>query len=53
MKGKNEFEQHREANAAVIGTIVSAVGIILGKKMLEKRNEKKEKVILETDNYKI
>lgn len=49
---KNEFDQHRGANNALIGTLLTGAAIFLGKKIKEKRDEKKEEVILETDNYK-
>lgn len=49
---KNEFEQHKGANNTLIGTILAGTAIFLGKKIKEKRDEKKEEVILETDNYK-
>lgn len=43
---KNEFEQHKGANNALIGTILAGTAIFLGKKIKEKRDEKKEEVIL-------
>lgn len=49
---KNEFNQHRGANGALIGTLLTSAAIFLGRKVKEKRDEKKEEVILETDNYK-
>lgn len=50
---KNEFDQHREANNVLISALVTGAAIFLGKKMKEKRDEKKEKVILETEKYKV
>ncbi len=49
---KNEFDQYKGTNNALIGTLLAGAAVFLGKKIKEKRDEKKEEVILETDNYK-
>lgn len=48
----NEFNQHKGANNALIGTLLAGAAVFLGKKIKEKRDEKKEEIILETDTYK-
>lgn len=51
----NEFDQHKGANNAIIGSILTVLtGAVIfgGKKVKEKLDEKREEVILETDNYK-
>lgn len=49
---KNEFDQHKAANGMLIGALLTGAAAFLGKKMKEKKDEKKEKTILEIDNYK-
>lgn len=49
----NEFDQHKGANNILIGTLLTGAAVFLGKIIKEKRDEKKEEVILETDDYKV